>query len=358
MVAKGPLGCATAYRVELTARGGKRVLGTFDGDGTALVWGRDLDAISSAQIDVVKKRTSSECCALAADAEPYMHELTIYRDDVIVWSGPVTGEPTETRTTISIPARDVLEWLTVRSNQEEWRGDFAVVDYITDLVTFALNLDDPNILQYVAFPVSATWEIERDIPDRDRSVWDAIAEVLDSGINATTIGRRIRLTNANADAARAADAVLTDADFAASLAVKRDGNNMATKVTVIGNGGRKVTVGGSRPGFGIVERIIRNEQYKKTASLQRLGNAYRARNYPAKTILVVPSNATLTQTAPVGINDLVCGRNLTVSLDPEVWCRPMRQKFRLAAVRVKWIAGEETVGVSLDAPWIEGETDG
>jgi hypothetical protein len=42
--------------------------------------------------------------------EPYAHELSLYRDSELVWQGPVT-RTVENRTTFTVEAKDVTEWL-------------------------------------------------------------------------------------------------------------------------------------------------------------------------------------------------------------------------------------------------------
>src|SRR5690606_35882417 len=132
------LGCAQDYEAVIHFQGGKQVHTRLDAV-TEITWGRKLDDYSEASVKLAKRQLSEQCwrkiCGIwetreypdengvmrkwlhmvEPGVEPWMHELSIYRDKGLVWQGPITEViEIEKRDEIEINARDVLFWLDRR----------------------------------------------------------------------------------------------------------------------------------------------------------------------------------------------------------------------------------------------------
>src|SRR5690606_28272131 len=117
----GRLGCAETYSAAVHLRGGRVLWTPLDTEGiTALSWGRKLGDYSEASVTVAKKDLPRECLQRLADTvnetgritpgvHVWSHELSIYRDGRLVWQGPII-QPQESRTEITLDARDALFW--------------------------------------------------------------------------------------------------------------------------------------------------------------------------------------------------------------------------------------------------------
>lgn len=269
------LGCAQDYDAVIHFQGGRQVHCRLDAV-TGIRWGRKLDDYSEASVTIAKPELSPECWrkirgtyevrnypnaggtmrkwlhTVEPGVEPWMHELTIYRDKGIVWQGPIV-EIIETRDEIEIHARDVLFWLDRRvlSLSIEQGGPYdnrptgEVLARIME-ATFPVRADgepdwyhNPNLRD--ERPGGVHWVIVEDTPGRftttkpiwrgSRTVGDMVRELIKNGIDMFTMGRQIFMVP---DVDRTDPAVrspyrLTDEHFVDDLEIHKLGLDLATE---------------------------------------------------------------------------------------------------------------------------------
>lgn len=128
----GRLGCGTPL-VFITSRCSGSMLCQIDlSDITKIVWTRRLDEVSEAEVEIgITGDASQTCCQCLSDAEPWCHELHIWRDGQEVWVGPIQAIRYE-RERVTIKATDVLGWLDVRIPNENVDFKTTLTGTITD----------------------------------------------------------------------------------------------------------------------------------------------------------------------------------------------------------------------------------
>src|SRR5688572_8003033 len=116
-VKQGLLGCGTTTCYITERGGGTRLL---DIPYATVSYGRRLDEVSDCSIEVpVAEAIRTDCCLTLTDLSPWQHEISVYRDDTLVWVGPVV-DVTYTRDTVTIAAKDLFQWFERRKIE----GDF------------------------------------------------------------------------------------------------------------------------------------------------------------------------------------------------------------------------------------------
>lgn len=404
------LGCAESYEVVIHFQGGQQVHTHLDAvvEGS---WGRKLDDYSEASVTLAKRELSEHCWRklggtwetrnrpdengvmrkwlhmVEPGVEPWMHELTIYRDHGVVWQGPIT-EVTETRDEITIDARDVLFWLDRRvidltiggtdpdGRPYEGQPTGAVLDDImTKTFPVGNRPHNPNIAEH--------WRIDRATPTKytateriwkgSRTVGSLVRDLIQNGIDMFTLGRKIYMVP---DFYRvpATPYRLTDDHFAGDIEVRKLGLDLATEGFVIAE--PEQTSGtepdnnpaplfgnwptgyerGWEPWYGRITRFHESQaQGKPTSepgrppnnsrSLEDTARAIRDYGFPCPRSITIPDGAALTPDAPVSIGQLVPGRPFVVEMTG--WSAPISQVFRLNEVEVTWGPGESGGGGSL-----------
>ena len=382
----GRLGCAQRYTATLHWRGGGQVYGSSLIENlTEVSWGRTLNAVSEAQVSVAKRTLTPECCQEVGAAEPWIHELTIFRDDALVWQGPVR-RTVETRDSFVIEAVDVLGWLEKVVNT--WRITY-VAPFGTDSpgpppaggryrrqVTriaeniIRLNLMDSslsvptdwfNAMDYIVRrDTTAPIRFEKD-GSSNTAIWNEyvlfiLDELTKRGLQYSTVGRSILLldptTTDHAPVAR-----LTMDHISGDVEVIRDGASAATIAFATNQqsneltGGRTVIVGQRGTEYGRLDTLVKLQTDQDAAAgvideeLQQAAEDQLAGRYPTPIAISVPEGAQLTPTAPVQMDELVCGWR--IDLETGSFCTQIGQPFLLTDVSVQWDQGQEKVGISL-----------
>src|SRR5690606_35419641 len=106
------LGHAERYDAVIHMQGGRQRFTTVEG-ATQITWGRKLDDFSEASVTVAKADADDACCGRLSQVHTWGHELSIYRDGVFVWQGPIVNK-IESSTEFVFEARDVLAYLDRR----------------------------------------------------------------------------------------------------------------------------------------------------------------------------------------------------------------------------------------------------
>ncbi|MEU2487021.1 hypothetical protein ABZ593_20735 [Streptomyces sp. NPDC012617] len=341
---------------------------------TDVRWNRTVNDTSEAVITVAKGQAGAECCGLLGMVEPYAHELSLYRDSELVWQGPVT-RTIESRSTFTVEAKDVTEWLArtvnttllryVSANNADPMHRGPVQEIAETIVRLNLNgalfasgPDWPRILPYIVRdddPVVTSFE--KDGSD-DSSAWIVpILQIFDDelvprGLEYTTVGRALVLgrpqTTSDLTQAR-----LTLDHIAGDVQITRDGASGSTLVWVTNQTQQEITgtqfgvSGVITPVYGRVDTLVTTQAEGLTAyDLWQLARAsYNGRN-PVPTSLTIPQGSSLAASAPVSMRQLVPGVRIDVTATG--MCSSVTQPYRLSDVDVEWDSGTgEQVGISL-----------
>lgn len=370
------LGCASTYSAVIHWRGGALPYPAASMDRlTEVTWGRTINDISTASVTVLKGNLSPECCEAIGKTEPWVHELSVYRDGELVWQGPIL-RTTARRESILIEAQDVFSWFdkivnTWRVTYKTWFPDAAlrIKGPITRIAAnhIRLNLTDPTLSIPSDYPGILDYLVHRDtgLPvievEKDGStntaVWtqylgDILREWTKRGLTWTTIGRRLLLRGKPDSSTRAMGRLTLD-DFSGEVEVIKDGSQTATYAFATNQESNDIslghTVGGGRIGtaYGRLD-LLTNVQDDNTAAtpflfitaFQSLGG-----RYPTPLVISIPDGSTLTPTAPVTLAQLVPGERFDVLAD--AYCTPIVQGFMLSDLDVSWQNGAEKVAITL-----------
>ncbi|MFC4328381.1 poly-gamma-glutamate hydrolase family protein [Streptomyces andamanensis] len=371
------LGCAEEYTARLHWRGGAlpyeaAIMSTL----TEASWGRTINDISEASVTVLKGDVSGECCEALSEAEPWVHELTLYRDGELVWQGPI-DKITARRDSVTIHAVDVFSWFDrlVNVYKVAYKGATAdsngrkampivqiAANHIRlNLMDTRLNAiqDYPGILNYL---VMQNYSLVKVTVEKDGSsnnaIWaaqmgDILREWTKRGLRWTTVGRALVLSSKpqGQRSTPTTQARLTDEDFIGDVEIIKDGTQAATYAFVTTQDGQDVskgkTVGKGRTGtaYGRLDRLVElDDEDTSDADMLAAANDALTGRYPVPVTISVPDGAALAPTAPVNIGQLVPGYQFDVLASS--FCQRVLQSFMLTDVDVSWQDGQEKVGVT------------
>lgn len=414
-MSRGPLGCPQEYRAVFHWRGGAQVYGPpMVAALTSVDWGRTVDDVSEAKISIDRQSLTGDCCQtlggrIGADGtvqgglEPWIHELTLFRDTDLVWQGPVT-RTVESRAGFTVEAMDVAAWLDhvvntwrmtfkdkpnpdkyrvkgpvtkiaetilylnlVRSSLSPKMGESKksflarlfgrFLRHATEAETAALREsgDWAGIMDYlVRMDTDEVIRFEKDGSD-NKAIWaeyvgNILRELTKRGLLFTTVGRSLVLRGKPSSKTRAVARLSLD-DFLGDVEVIRDGASAATASWATSQDqqnptrGRTEIVGEWGTEYGRLDVLTKVSDANAEELRHAAKNNLEGR-YPAPVTINVPSGAQLSPRAPVSMEDLVGGERLDVVSTG--WCTQIGQGFMLSDLSVSWTKGSgEKVGISL-----------
>lgn len=361
-------GCVQVHTAYIYDRGGNTRLGEIR-DIAQLVWHRDRDSISEAEVTIV-----GDACAeqreFLSGIEPKRHELVIFRGRDRVWEGPVwtvSWGPGE----VHIVAHDVLEYLFWRPLTRKWSNAYpnntlvttrmqTIINYemTTDWVipkTSPItvqaweNLTPPaNVLPHLTihhFPNEAgTSAVTQKF---EMSVGEHLAyQARYGGIDFVTVGRAIHIwdTSRNIGETR----LLTDADFDSGAIVAAYGSEHTVFGVATSDQGKQGYAASDASFYGPWTKIFSVYNEETTAAptqadldSQALRNVS-GRN-PVPVDVRVPDNSGIRLDETLTIHDLVPG--VKVPLLATLNARNISQDQKLDKVRVSETGSGEIVEV-------------
>lgn len=336
------LGCAGQYRAGIHLKGGRRLWSQCEPLLSA-VWGRVLDDVSEAAVSVAKRDLSALCCGRIADTRPWGHELTVYRDDRLVWQGPVR-KVVENRTTFTIYGRDVFSWLDRRVNTEPFTYTAMDMSRIaSQLIAGVLSTNDINIVDYLRVADCGVIG-SRAAPAMSVYVGAEIRELAAAGIDFTTLGRAIVISGELSSAAPRA-VLLAGKDIIGEYEIERTGDEV-TWAGVVGEGVAGF-YGGSDAFLGRVDMLVKANGTIDVGSASAQAKALVTQRRAPVTVLRLPDDSWLSQAAPITIEDLLCGNRIDVVTGDDMCMLPNRHAMRIIRVSGTWTEGGERIGVSL-----------
>lgn len=368
--------CVVGHTVYIYDRGGEKRLFQL-GKVHRVRWGRVRDDISEAQIDL----TIDQCieqAALLDQVEPMRHEIVIYRGDERQWEGPITLT-TETRTTFSIHAKDVLYYLTNCTMRQGWSNAYpnvgSVIQRAVDIVDeefgnkeareLAVNPDLPsyNILPWIVphtFPDDArTAAVTTPYEYQVQEHLDSLAA--DGGLDYCAVGRSIHFWDVHRNA-MGQTPTATEADFLGEVVISRYGSELTTVAHVTGGEDRVGHAGVIDPYYGEVEALVSAYDESKDegapptqGELDSQAQRYLAGTNPVPVVVRVPDGSTLNPQGVLSVSDLVPG--VYIPLRAKLLVRTYQQMQKLNTMTVEETPSGETITVTLTPASAEDEPE-
>lgn len=369
------LGCGT-YEVYFNTRGGYAHV--FRARNiTEISWGRKLNEVSEATVTFSLNGQDDACCNGVGTINPWQHEISIYRDGIEVWCGPVINGSIDLEAmTANYTAKDLSVWFDKR--WVEIMGtdvDFEETDVTTIydwLINHAYNKDPWNMEWYLSpmgIPINKTYtgaEIGERWAGSFPIVGDELRDLTQYGIDFTVI-RRTMVGGNLEDAASSPTALLTDRSWASLPKIQITGGSMATEVGVAG--GNSGTTGwyddqiwierNTDPTYGLLQQFYPAPELDEETTITH-PNAITQKAYNLHELKKIPfvyvKGGALAPNAPVTFDSLIPGRVFRVELTQT--CRTIQANYRLYQIDVQYGNKQETVSPQLTPLGAEAIADG
>lgn len=345
----GRLGCGEP-QFFITNRCSAGVACILDAPVTSAKWDRRLDDVSEAFVTMsLSGDTTYTCCECLAAAEPWCHELHIWRDGEEVWVGPIQEIEYEFDT-VTVRAKDSLAWPGVRIPNVNISFIGTGTD-LTDIAIFLLEtafaLDETTCELDNMYTQDSGLVFDFFAPKFDQTALEILRDLGDAGLNFTTLGRTIVLTG---DATPLVPLILlNDEHIMGGLSVVKDGTVMGNRYYVHFDGDGGVPAMGEAADFycySAIERIISPDGISNGANAGQIADIYvNAAGIAPRRIEMAPG-AKLSPDTPWTINDMVPGARVDVAVTK--FCLNLTQSFTLTGVEVEYSNTDgESVGVTL-----------
>lgn len=327
------LGCGH-YRVVITQRGGSPIL--TEPAFTAVYFGRRLDDSSSATVEISVEAAKNDpvCCAALADLEPFRHEVNVYRDNELIWVGPV-HDVTYDADKISIACKDLISWFDRRIIETDFGFREDVADIFERLADAALARDNsPNIRVHTK---RTGLIVAKSYLATDRIIaGDAMRELGNLGLDFTAVGRKIYTGGIEISFPR--DLRVWQPSIR-TMHIVKTGSEMANEVFVTGTppGNSDTTLYGTATSrsdsyYGLIQAITSRPSDKEEEALDALARS-RLEFLHQPPLYITASFA---PESPFGINDLIPGIRCDVRLEQN--CLKINQVMRLQSLSVSAVA--------------------
>lgn len=340
------LGCGL-YTVYVKARGGGPVL--FALPFTSLSWERPESQTGQAsiQIDGISNY-GDDCCRHLGEIQPWKHEIAIYRDNRQMFWGPITSREI-TGEQAKLTCRDVSAWAgrrRVGKTITHVQKDLAVI--ARDYWLNGLSRDKTPNVKLSTFPVGIL--ADRTVEANKVMVDDQIGELVRTGLSWAAVGRTVVLGVRQSQTTPVAR--LMDAAFVAPPGTVEDGSAQTNDLVVLGEGAgedAEQPSGAARDQasvetFGLLEDVISESDIKDDASATANARTQVALLAdPPATI----SGGTLSQTAPVTIDELLAGLPIDIRLTDT--CVQVAGVYRMVKIAGSVAAsGEEQISLDVE----------
>lgn len=348
----GRLGCGEPQFFITSRCASSGVFCVLDGTVVSAHWDRRLDDVSEANVVMSFSGTEEyTCCECLAEAEPWCHELHVWRDGEEVWVGPIQTIEYE-HEQVTVTAKDSLAWLGVRVPAVDI--DYTTVaTELTDIAMFLLNVafaeDSPTYTCEIdnVYAVDTGLVTFRYFEKFNQYALEILRDLADSGLDFTTLGRTIVLTG---DATTLTPLILlNDAHILGGLKVVKDGTIQGNRYYVHFDGdGGSPAVGEAvdKYCYGAIERIRDGDGLVDGASAGDVADIYVEASAIAPRTIEMSSNSKLSPDTPWVINDMVPGARVDVAVTK--LCLNLTQSFKLTQVDVDYNSDEgESVGITL-----------
>lgn len=331
------------YQVGIFSRGGEHLM-TMLPRVTGIEYGRVLDDTSSSTVTCV----SEEWADLI---HPWQHEVHIFRNRNLAWSGPVRDKDYDPETgEIKIEGRDLFAWMDFRSVHEEIDlTEVDVADVFAALVAGALKSDPSPNITVDKQTAGSTIDFYYD-PETPKIVAVDLRSLAEGGVDFTVVNRKLYIRGEYLD--KAPIATLLRSHLAKVPIVKESGE-MATQLFLTGSGG-EVHSHPDKPlspdqwalhPYGLLEQIYDAEKFFDSDDVSAIERAGKSRYELMKEPRLFLNDMQLDKSAPVEMEDLIPGRRIEVRMD--VGAIPLITTYRLQSLKVTVDATSETVALEV-----------
>lgn len=335
------------YGIALVKNGIK--LGTAGAKLQRIEYGRVLDDISSAKIDLIT--AGADCCGQLRAADHWNTELIITavnaengRDDVL-WRGPVR-KPIYRRGSVTIEATDALSWLQVRMIEQDFNfPDQDVSDIFIAIANYAMNKDPSNVPMFSIIRYDSGVSESRIVEAMSlRMAWNVVTEMLQAGLDVTVFGSRIIVGVPDFTPIN-----LKDTDVLGQVEVVKDGDEYLSRA--IGNASRDI-VGIYPPGppsgangYPLVEGVVVDSQLPDIASATAAAKS--RYDFAAAGVRRVRASGGLVLLPSSGINPRTLLPGQLINFAATETCQSASEILRLGKLNVVVEKGSETSTIDL-----------
>lgn len=348
---RGRLGCGEPSFF-ITSRCASGVFCVLDGNVIEAKWDRRLDDVSEASVRMSFGGDATyTCCECLAEAEPWCHELHIWRDGEEVWVGPIQ-EIEYQYDEVSILANDSLAWLDVRIPP----ANINTVGLSTDLTQVAVDLlevafaeDGPEYTCELDNLYTQDTGLDFDVffERFTKTSLEVLRDLSDIGLDFTTLGRTIVLIGDSEELTPLV--LLNDEHIMGSVVVRKDGKSQGNRFYVHFEGDGGVPASGEAADkfcYGPIERLRDGDGLTNGVNAGQVADIYVEASAIAPRVVEIPPGSRLSPDTPWTINQMVPGARVDVAITK--LCFNMTQSFRLAAVEVSYDDNDgESVGITL-----------
>lgn len=369
------LGCGT-YEVYFKTRGGTTNVCASQ-NTTHISFNRTLNDTSTATISVTTNGVSEECCRCYSEIRPWKHEMAIYRDNQLVWIGPITHIiHRQGGLTIDFTAKDLSAWFDKRwinlPGTDYDVEDVDIRDVFQFLISNAYNQGPWNMswnLQNTGIPISKFYPGYFP-PDRWGGLYskigDEIRDLTRSGIDWTIINRQMVAGNLETGDPNSRPLMFTDEVWETIPDIPIVGDGMATQVGVAGGmGGYYGYVDDQmwiqrpndsyRTEYGVLQEFYQEDTLdEEDTTIQP--NAVTQNAHGRREIKKAPfmsiTGGTLSSQAPFDFSDLVPGTRAELRLGQS--CLQLSDSYRIYSLSVSVDSESgESVNVELSPIGVE-----
>ena len=291
------------YGVTISEWSGRIIWQTTDTRFNALQFAREHSEVSKATLEAVMPRD------VAGRLEPWVHLMSVYRDEVLVWHGAVI-KVRAAGMRVELEAADGAAMFARRRipSNRTWRQHDATQAMQTMVEDGLGYLDPVNLVENLVAYESRIWVTSHYVAG-EAMVSDAVADFVEQGLAWTVSAGRLLIGPVGA---RRSTAQITDRDFDGELAVEKDGTDMVTDALVVGKGVTGVYTAGPTP-YGMLQAIEKDDgavrEYECEQAAKRLVDDLQQ----APRRIEVSGASRLLPTAPVTIEELIPGVRVPVA---------------------------------------------
>ena len=326
-------------------------------DVSRVIWSRDRDGISEAEITIIGGACSAQADVLSA-IEPKRSEIVIFRGNDRVWEGPVwhVGWHSDH---VEITAHDVMAYVQATPLSITWDNKYPngteVTTRLSNILQFEMAaweaLTPPaNVMPHLQihhYPNEASTNAVT--KPFEMTVGEHIQHFARyGGIDYTVVGRAIHIWDVSRSLGKTR--TLTEADFFDEVIITAYGADMSASVYVIAQDGKYGHAAEASPYYGPWTNIITvtNEQGQEGPTQEEL-DSQASRNLngrmPVPVELRIPDNSGIRLNETLTIHDMVPGVQIPVLATLN--SRRMSQLQKIDHVKVTETPDGETVQVTL-----------
>lgn len=273
--------------------------------------------------------------------EPWMHLVSIYEGNDLVWHGPMYRLKAS-RAGAELTAHDPSVWWP-RRRVAQGRSylNIDASQVARDLVTDAMGFDDPSgVVTFMRVEASGVW-VTTELQPGLRMVSDEMNTLESAGLTWTVAAGRVLIGPV---ASSFTTHTLTDDHWDADISVVKDGAEVVTDMLVTGKGVYGYYIDPTRE-VGLLQGIEKADSLVRTGECESLAQRRVVEaKYPPRR-LEVGGSSRLLPSAPVALHELVPG--VLVPIQSKQAGITMSSVMMLRSVSVEETGSGESVSITL-----------